>query len=127
MAKINDLSTPYPVVDADPHAGRVIRYMRPSDYVLWAGATAAAPGAIYGMRQFNSLANELNCITHSRWHHITHTELADPTKLGRAGLRPTLKLATWLGFCGGFLLAYQTSSRKYREQSSTSLLINSAI
>ena len=38
-------------------------------------------------------------------------ELADPTKLGRAGLRPTLKLATWLGFCGGFLLAYQSSSR----------------
>lgn len=47
--KINDLATPYPLVDADPHAGRVIRYMRPSDYVLWAGATAAAPGVIYGM------------------------------------------------------------------------------
>lgn len=38
-------------------------------------------------------------------------ELADPTKLGRAGLRPTLRLATFLGFAGGFLLAYQTSSR----------------
>lgn len=38
--------------------------------------------------------------------------MADPSKLPKAGLRPTLKLATWLGFAGGFLLAYQTSSRK---------------
>lgn len=46
-------------------------------------------------------------------HYYWIAELADPTKLGRAGLRPTLKLATWLGFCGGFLLAYQTSSRAW--------------
>jgi len=40
--------------------------------------------------------------------------MADPTsRLGTKGLRPTLKLATWLGFAGGFLLAYQTSSRAF--------------
>ncbi|GAA6062919.1 hypothetical protein JCM10212_007150 [Sporobolomyces blumeae] len=84
---VNDLKTPYPLVDADPHAARVIRYMRGSDYALWAAGTAIAPAMIYGM------------------------ELSDPTsKLGRAGIRPTLRLATWLGFAGGFLLAYQTSS-----------------
>lgn len=38
--------------------------------------------------------------------------MADPAKLSRAGLAPTLKLATFLGFAGGFLLAYQTSSRQ---------------
>ncbi|KAK4691912.1 hypothetical protein P7C70_g9239, partial [Phenoliferia sp. Uapishka_3] len=84
---INDLNTPYPLVDADPHASRVIKYLRGSDYALWAAATGVAPAAVYFM------------------------EMADPSKLPKAGLRPTLKLATWLGFAGGFLLAYQTSSR----------------
>ena len=32
------IETPYPLIDADPHASRVIRYMRPSDYAVWAGA-----------------------------------------------------------------------------------------
>ncbi|GAA5832515.1 hypothetical protein JCM11251_001355 [Rhodosporidiobolus azoricus] len=82
----NDLSQQYPVIDSDPHFNRVISYFRPSDYGVWAASAAVAPGIIYGM------------------------ELADPTRLSRAGLRPTLKLATWLGFCGGFLLAYQNSS-----------------
>lgn len=53
---INNLSTPYPLVDADPHAGRVIRYFRPSDYALWAAGTAAAPSAIYGLREWSSPA-----------------------------------------------------------------------
>ena len=41
---------------------------------------------------------------------VIAVEMADPSKLGRAGLRPTLRLATWLGFAGGFLLAYQSST-----------------
>ncbi|GAA5902511.1 hypothetical protein JCM5296_006437 [Sporobolomyces johnsonii] len=83
---VNDLATPFPLIDADPKFSRVVRYFRTTDYTLWAATAAAAPAAVYGL------------------------ELADPTKLGRAGLRPTLRLATWLGFAGGFLLAYQTSS-----------------
>lgn len=41
------VETPYPLIDADPYAGRVMRYMRPSDYAVWAGATAAFPSALY--------------------------------------------------------------------------------
>ena len=51
VSDVNDLKTPYPLVDADPHAGRVIRYFRTSDYALWAAGTAIAPAAIYGMGQ----------------------------------------------------------------------------
>lgn len=40
-------NTPYPLIDADPYAGRVIRYLRPSDYAVWAGATGAFPAALY--------------------------------------------------------------------------------
>ena len=41
------VSTPYKLIDSDPHASRVISYTRPSDFALWGGATAAAPGALY--------------------------------------------------------------------------------
>jgi hypothetical protein len=41
------VESPYPLIDADPHFSRVIRYMRPSDYAVWAGATAAFPSALY--------------------------------------------------------------------------------
>ena len=41
------VKTPYPLIDADPHAARVIRYMRPSDLAVWAGATAGFPGLLY--------------------------------------------------------------------------------
>jgi len=43
----NVVESPYPLVDADPHFSRVVRYMRPSDYAVWAGATAAFPSALY--------------------------------------------------------------------------------
>ena len=41
------VSTPYRLIDADPHATRVVSYMRPSDYAVWGGSTAAAPAALY--------------------------------------------------------------------------------
>jgi len=41
------VQSPYPLIDADPHFSRVVRYMRPSDYAVWAGATAAFPSALY--------------------------------------------------------------------------------
>jgi len=50
----NDLKTPYPLVDADPHASRVIKYMRGSDYALWAAGAGAAPAAIYAMGKSSS-------------------------------------------------------------------------
>ena len=39
--------TEYPLIDADPYIGRVVRYMRPTDYATWAGVTAGMPGLIY--------------------------------------------------------------------------------
>ena len=41
------IETPYPLIDADPHASRVIRYLRPSDYAIWLGATGTFPAALY--------------------------------------------------------------------------------
>ncbi|CAL1714771.1 unnamed protein product [Somion occarium] len=80
------VETPYPLIDADPHAGRVIRYLRPSDYGVWAAATGAFPAALYF------------------W------DMADPS---RVKIRTPLRLGGLLGFIGGFLLAYQRSSLRF--------------
>ncbi|KZT10046.1 uncharacterized protein LAESUDRAFT_469834 [Laetiporus sulphureus 93-53] len=80
------VETPYPPIDADPHAFRVVRYMRLSDYGAWAAATGAFPAALY------------------LW------DMADPTKFK---LRTQLRLGGLLGFVGGFLLAYQRSSLRF--------------
>jgi len=80
------VETPYPLIDADPHASRVVTYMRPSDYAVWAGVTGAFPAALY-------------C-----W------EMADPTKLR---IKTPLKLGGFLGFTAGFLIAYQRSSFRF--------------
>ncbi|CAD6565641.1 MAG: hypothetical protein CYPHOPRED_005889 [Cyphobasidiales sp. Tagirdzhanova-0007] len=86
---VQEVKTAYPLIDADPYAGRVLRYMRPADFALWAGATVTFPALLYGY------------------------EMADPTRLPRKGLTPALKLCTYLGFMGGFLLAYQRSSLRF--------------
>lgn len=57
--KVNDLQTSYPLIDADPTASRVLSYMRPSDYALWAAGTAAAPGAIYAMGESLTACSKL--------------------------------------------------------------------
>ncbi|WVQ80014.1 hypothetical protein IAT38_002115 [Cryptococcus sp. DSM 104549] len=79
----------YPLIDSDPYFGRVVRYMRPSDYQVWAGATAAGPLTL--------------------WLY----EYADPTKSTRPALRAAYRLTGFLGFAGGFLLAYQRSSFRF--------------
>ncbi|KAG9047521.1 hypothetical protein FS837_002045, partial [Tulasnella sp. UAMH 9824] len=76
----------YPVIDTDPHAGRVLRYMRPSDYAVLAGGTVAAPALLYAM------------------------ERVDPS---RGNLRPAMKVALAIGFTGSFLLAYQRSTFRF--------------
>ncbi|KAH9479512.1 NADH-ubiquinone oxidoreductase 20.9 kDa subunit [Psilocybe cubensis] len=80
------VKTEYPLIDSDPHASRVVRYMRPSDYALWAGSTAAFPAALVA------------------W------EMADPSKIR---LKTSLKLGGFLGFTAGFLLAYQRSTYRF--------------
>lgn len=80
------VTAPYPLIDSDPHAFRVIRYFRPSDYATVAAGTAAFPAALYF------------------W------DMADPTHLR---LRTSLRLGGLLGFLGGFMLAYQRSSFRF--------------
>lgn len=42
----------YPLIDCDPHASRVVRYMRPSDYATWAAYTAGTPAAFWAWGGF---------------------------------------------------------------------------
>lgn len=86
---LKQVETPYPVIDADPHFGRVLRYMRPNDYILWGSAALAGPATL------------------TVWDRI------DPSKAA-AGLRHAVRVTGFLGFCGGFLLAYQNSSCAWR-------------
>ncbi|KAI9188879.1 hypothetical protein H9P43_000301 [Blastocladiella emersonii ATCC 22665] len=79
------LRADYPRIDADPHASRVVRFMRPSDLALWAGAAAAAPAAYYAV------------------------DIKQPAGNLAIGLRG----AGAIGVIGGFLLAYQRSSFRF--------------
>ncbi len=47
---------------------------------------------------------------------MTQSERIDPTRY-RHGIRPALRLTGFLGFCAGFMLAYQQSSCEYQELS----------
>lgn len=48
-AAVKEFETPYPLIDTDPHFKRVVNNFRPSDYTVWAGTTAAFPGALFLM------------------------------------------------------------------------------
>lgn len=115
QSDVNNLNAPFPVVDADPHFNRVLRNLRTQDYVLWGGATAFAPGALYGMGASDSPTSSPEgrspLTTLLARAPPPPAELADPTRTSRAAMRTSLRLATWLGFAGGFLLAYQNASR----------------
>ncbi|KAJ7918804.1 NADH-ubiquinone oxidoreductase complex I, 21 kDa subunit-domain-containing protein [Mycena leptocephala] len=76
----------YPLIDCDPHASRVIRYMRPSDYATWAAYTAGTPAAFWA------------------WERIDRSGMR---------LRPQLYIGAWFGFSAGFLIAYMRSSKRF--------------
>ncbi|KAI9225115.1 NADH-ubiquinone oxidoreductase complex I, 21 kDa subunit-domain-containing protein [Blastocladiella britannica] len=80
-----DIQGDYPIIDADPHSARVVRFFRPEDYALWAVSGAAAPAAYY-------------------W-----ADFKKPIGDRLIGLRS----AGAIGFIGGFLLAYQKSSFRF--------------
>lgn len=100
------VETPYPLIDADPHFSRVVRYLRPSDYVAWAGLTAGFPSALY----LWGLSVSAMCIVVVLNNmFLVFSDISDPMK---TNLRTGLRLGGFLGFVGGFLFAYQRSSRK---------------
>lgn len=107
---IKEITTPYPLIDADPHFSRVVRYMRPSDAACIVGGTALAPSLLYAWG--TSTYRLLNI-----WRLIIimcalRIERVDRSTVSRRQIVPALRLAGFLGFTAGFLYAYQRSSRE---------------
>ena len=127
------LQTPYPLIDIDPHFTRVVRYFRASDYATWAVATLAVPGALlaWGSSLFNQSIRvypdlEISEIIDPDLARIRRVTLApgDKVPAGRLALGNPIEIAArrmvtgmkvgaLVGFCGGFLLAYQNSSSEF--------------
>ncbi|KIY62933.1 hypothetical protein CYLTODRAFT_403949 [Cylindrobasidium torrendii FP15055 ss-10] len=79
----------HPLIDSDPHASRVIRYMRLEDLGAWAAFTAGVP---YLFRL---------------WDHW------DPSGVRPEKLKMGIRVSAAAGFFGGFLYAYQNSSKRF--------------
>lgn len=88
MLAEKQIESQYPLIDSDPHFRRVVQYFRPSDYWTMGGLTLLFPGLLGLM------------------------ELSDPARK-RGNFSAGLKLAGFLGLCGGFLYAYQRSTCAY--------------
>ncbi|KAG4305882.1 hypothetical protein PORY_000792 [Pneumocystis oryctolagi] len=88
MTQSKELLTKFPVIDTDPHFFRVIRYARVSDYLVLIAGTIGFPTGLLLMEKWSPSMN-------------------------KTGLTPGLRLGCILGFCGGFLLAYQRSSLRF--------------
>ncbi|KAJ1966145.1 hypothetical protein IWQ62_002499 [Dispira parvispora] len=80
---------PYPVIDADPHFYRVVRYFRSSDYLTWTGLTALGPAIMYWLEKYQ------------------------PTNLSANQIRSGLRGAGLVGLVGGFLYTYNISSYRF--------------
>ncbi|KAK0612595.1 NADH-ubiquinone oxidoreductase complex I, 21 kDa subunit-domain-containing protein [Bombardia bombarda] len=83
------VATDYPLIDNDPHFKRVIAYARPSDYAHGIVAAAFGPAALYTMERFA------------------------PSHVGKGGFAQGMRLATWIGACGGFIYFYQRSILRF--------------
>ncbi|ODV84599.1 hypothetical protein CANARDRAFT_29124 [[Candida] arabinofermentans NRRL YB-2248] len=80
----------YELIDEDPIFSKVVRFFRPSDYLTWAIGTISAPAGLYLM------------------------ELYEPA-IGRKFTKPPpmiLRGAGLIGFIGGFLMAYNKSTKR---------------
>ena len=58
--------TDYPLIDADPHFGRVVRYFRPSDYGVIVASTAAIPAGFIVWSEHMRITQELVLISSGR-------------------------------------------------------------
>ena len=93
MAHTNQLTTPYPVIDTDPHFFRVVRYTRLSDWLYAAGLTAGFPAL------------------------MTAWERSEPTiaagKSQRHIMASVMRTSWTLGAVGGLLFAYNRSQKRF--------------
>lgn len=81
--------TDYEVIDIDPHFNRVVSYFRPQDYIVWGATTVALP------------------LLWQVWEKI------EPISQNKK-LNPMYRrTGAVLGFGGGFLLAYVSSSKRF--------------
>ncbi|KAK9236609.1 NADH-ubiquinone oxidoreductase complex I, 21 kDa subunit-domain-containing protein [Lipomyces kononenkoae] len=94
----------YPLIDADPHFSRVIRYFRFSDIGIWAAVTASAP-LLVGLMDYN----KYNQISRGVQGTIKGFLFAARQRQSMFGPAPSL----FLGVVGGFLIAYQRSSYRF--------------
>ncbi|QIW95172.1 hypothetical protein AMS68_000690 [Peltaster fructicola] len=81
--------SPYPLIDSDPHFTRVVRYLRPRDYLEGIAVGAVIPGG------------------------IMLSERMDPTGLPKQATRSILRVAGFAGVAAGFLLAYSRSTARF--------------
>ncbi|ORX38247.1 C-terminal of NADH-ubiquinone oxidoreductase 21 kDa subunit-domain-containing protein [Kockovaella imperatae] len=80
----------YPLIDIDPHVGRVIRYMRASDWAGMLGMTTLAP-FLY--------------LSYNRWDTTSRFEVKT--------VRSAIRVNALFGFFVGFSLAYMESSKRF--------------
>lgn len=83
----------YELIDVDPHFNRVVSYFRASDYGAWAASTAAFPLSLIAWEKLDPAGGSFK----------------KPGKVPGGALR----VASLLGFCGGFYLAYIRSSKRF--------------
>ncbi|ODV96811.1 hypothetical protein PACTADRAFT_48621 [Pachysolen tannophilus NRRL Y-2460] len=81
----------YELIDSDPSFNRVVRYMRFSDYASWIAGTAGAPGLLLLFEKLEPLEGKT-------------------FKMPAASL---LRVSTTVGFIGGFLYAYSSSTKRF--------------
>ncbi len=100
------VETAYPSLTLTLMQYRVVRYMRPSDFGAWAAVTAAFPAAFFAWGTGYSLSFSGFKGVHDL------AEMADPSSMTQKQLRLGMRGAGILGLFGGFLFAYQRSSRE---------------
>ncbi|KAE9398562.1 hypothetical protein BT96DRAFT_920765 [Gymnopus androsaceus JB14] len=109
------LHTPYPLIDIDPHFTRVVRYFRASDYLTWGVTTLAVPGAFYVWEMVDPDIVGVKRVNLAPGEKMPAGRLAVGNAMQVVAKRMAtgVKVAAFLGFCGGFMLAYQNSSKRF--------------
>ncbi|KAK7056287.1 hypothetical protein VNI00_002840 [Paramarasmius palmivorus] len=109
------LETQYPVIDIDPHFSRVVRYFRPSDYGVWATATLAVPSALVLWEMVDPRKISVKQMDGRNRAALPAGRIAMGNAMAVVTARMVtgVKVATVVGFLGGFLLAYQNSSKRF--------------
>ncbi|KAJ2779688.1 hypothetical protein H4R18_003864 [Coemansia javaensis] len=80
---------PYPIIDTDPLFSRVVRYMRPVDYLVWAGTAMVGPAVVF------------------------LTEKYMPPGQGRIRYMRDMKVVTLLTTALGFMNGYASSCTRF--------------